>query len=108
MRYRSKMEKEAWTELDSFYKQHRLAVITDLEKREREISHAAKLKGKQRATLEDIEKWEADLPERFAHGLGLAKNLVGLEAGRKVLLSERIEDVEYTVRFDISNPDKVH
>lgn len=93
------MEKEVWSELDNFYKQHRLAVITDLEKRERELSLAAKLKGKQRATLEDIEKWEADLPQHFEHGVGLARNLVGSGLGMKVPLSERIEDVEYTVRF---------
>ena len=93
------MEKEAWIELETFYKQHRLAILADLEKREREISHAAKLKGKQRATLEDIEKWEADLPEHFARGLSLAKDLIGTDGTKKVLLAERIDDVEYTVRF---------
>lgn len=96
--YRAKMEKEAWSKLDNFYKQHRLAVITDLEKREREISHAAKLKGKQRATLEEIEKWETDLPDHFDRGLRIAKDLVGVEAGRKTPLGERVEDLEFTVR----------
>ncbi|CAL1717252.1 unnamed protein product [Somion occarium] len=100
---RSKMEKEAWTEVDSFYKQHRLAVLTDLEKREREISHSAKVKGKQRATLEDIEKWEADLPEHFrrVEGLALAKTLVGAETDRKTPVSERIQDLEFSA-------DRVH
>ncbi|KAI0080987.1 hypothetical protein K474DRAFT_50513 [Panus rudis PR-1116 ss-1] len=91
-------EKAAWAAAEASYKQRRTAVMVDAEKRERELM-SAKAKGKQRATLDDIEKWESDLPDHFRdeNGLGLARHVINnTESVKKSPLLDRIADLEYT------------
>lgn len=95
------MEKEAWVEVDNFYKGYKSQVLADLEKRQKELTHTVKGKGK--ATMEDVAKWaldERDLPPHFqGHaGVGLARSVLGSQAGAKSPLGQRMEDLELMVR----------
>lgn len=95
------MEKDAWTEVDNFYKAHKAQVLADLERRQKELTQS--LKGKGRATMEDVVKWEIDeqdLPAHFqgSSGFGLARSVLGDKKRRKGSFDERMEGLEFIVR----------
>ncbi|TCD61829.1 hypothetical protein EIP91_007846 [Steccherinum ochraceum] len=97
---KSKMEKEAWTEVDNFYKAHKSQVLADLERRQKELTQSVKGKGK--ATMADVAKWEIDeqdLPAHFRSGDGvsLARSVLSGEKGRQSSVSQRMQDLEFTV-----------
>lgn len=64
------------------------------------------MKGKAKATMEDVARWEVDEHDLPVHhqgskGLGLARSILAGAGGRKSPLGERMEDLEFTVRpFD--------
>lgn len=95
------MEKEAWVEVDTFYKAHKSQVLADLERRQKGLTQSVKGKGK--ATTEDVARWEIDeqdLPVHFqgVTGVSLARSVLGEEKSRKSQLDERLEDFEFLVR----------
>ena len=99
---RLKQEDEAWIGVGTSYNSFRSSVLGELEERKREFP-SAKVKGKRRATAEDIALWdisEKDLPEHFRgkEGLGLARTLVEPNAEDMGALRERMDELEYTVR----------
>ncbi|KAH8074803.1 Mis12-Mtw1 protein family-domain-containing protein [Cristinia sonorae] len=96
----SKMEKEAWTQVDNFYKAHKAQVLADLERRQKELTQS--VKGKARATMEDVAKWEIDeqdLPTHFQgnSGVGLARAVLANSKRGKSALDERIGDLGFMV-----------
>lgn len=96
------MEKEAWGQVDTFYKAHKSQVLADLERRQKELTQS--VKGKAKATMEDVAKWEIDeqdLPVHFrdSSGAGLARAV--LSRGRNDALTKRVEDLEFMVRKSI-------
>lgn len=95
------MEKEAWTEVDNSYKAHKSQVLADLERRQKELTQSVKGKGK--ATMEEVAKWEIDeqdLPTHFrgGKGIGLARLVLGNDQGKRSAVGQRMEDLEITVR----------
>ncbi|KAH9924106.1 Mis12-Mtw1 protein family-domain-containing protein [Amylocystis lapponica] len=69
----------------------------NVKNRAREI--VCKAKGKQKASTDDWDVNEADLPPHFrgSGNLGLARKVINTEVGKKSTLSDRLEDLEYTV-----------
>jgi kinetochore protein Mis13/DSN1 len=97
-----KQEDEAWVEVGNSYNSFRAAVLAELDERKKEFP-SAKAKGKRPATAADIALWdisEKDLPEHFhgKGGLALAKSLVDPSSAKRTVLSERMQDLESTVR----------
>ena len=101
MRRRSKQEAEAWKELSDSYDSHRKSVQAEMEKRRRALA-AAKSKGKERASAEDLDDWDVerrDLPEQFlsSGSVDLARRLVFENAVRTTPLQSRLKELEHTV-----------
>lgn len=95
--HRMKLEQEAWSEVGSFYK----PMLSEVEKREKEML-AGSGKGKQRATLEEIARWdvdERDIPERFCgpKGIKLALDIVGAVPDTSGPLEKRLQGLEFIV-----------
>ena len=108
--HRAKAEENAWLEVANFYNSYQRTVLSSLDKSlpAPPPTPSAKSKGKQRATSQEVEDWsslrEHELPEAFRgeDGVGLAKSVVNAretEEGRKSPLSERLEGLEFKVRF---------
>lgn len=102
MIFRSKQEAEAWKELSDSYDSHRKSVHAEIEKRKRTLA-SWRTKGKERASVEDLDDWDVerrDLPDEFVSGGGveLARSIVSGAASRKNPLSDRLQQLEYTVR----------
>ncbi|KAI0749291.1 Mis12-Mtw1 protein family-domain-containing protein [Daedaleopsis nitida] len=98
---RSKQEAEAWKELSDSYDAHRKSVHADMEKRKRALA-ATKSKGKERATVDDLDDWDVerrDLPEQFLAGgsVDLARGLVAGHSSGETPLNGRLKDLEYTM-----------
>ncbi len=92
-----KLEQEAWSEVGNIYK----SMLSEVDKREKGLLSGTG-KGKERATLEDIARWEVDERDIPAHfrgpkGISLATGIIGGDSGRKSPLSKRVEDLELTV-----------
>ncbi len=99
---RSKQEAEAWKELSDSYDSHRKSVQAEMEKRRRALT-AAKSKGKERASAEDLDDWDVerrDLPEKFlgSGSVDVARGLVFGDSSKKTPLLGRLQELEYTVR----------
>ncbi|KAH9847254.1 Mis12-Mtw1 protein family-domain-containing protein [Lenzites betulinus] len=97
----SKQEAEAWKELSDSYDSHRKSVHAEIEKRKRALA-SWRTKGKERASVEDLDDWDVerrDLPDEFVSGGGveLARSIVSGAASRKNPLSDRLQQLEYTV-----------
>ncbi|PIL35324.1 hypothetical protein GSI_02049 [Ganoderma sinense ZZ0214-1] len=98
---RSKQEAEAWKELSDSYDSHRKSVQAEMEKRRRALV-AAKSKGKERASAEDLDDWDVqrrDLPEQFlgSGSVDVARGLVFGDASKKTPLLGRLQELEYTM-----------
>ncbi|CCM06771.1 uncharacterized protein FIBRA_09069 [Fibroporia radiculosa] len=94
---RSKAEEDAWMEVVHHYNAYRAEVLADLDKHE-----SAKAKGKQRASPDEIDKWDVDervLSEQFRGGEGvdLARKVVSSGADDKDPLRIRLDDLEHTM-----------
>ncbi|KAI1797063.1 Mis12-Mtw1 protein family-domain-containing protein [Ganoderma leucocontextum] len=98
---RSKQEAEAWKELSDSYDSHRKLVQAEMEKRRRALA-AAKSKGKERASAEDLDDWDVerrDLPEQFlaSGSVDVARGLVFGDPSKKTPLLGRLQELEYTM-----------
>ncbi|RDX56966.1 hypothetical protein OH76DRAFT_1491402 [Lentinus brumalis] len=98
---RSKQEAEAWKELSDSYDMHRKSVQADMEKRRRALA-AAKSKGKERASADDLDDWDVerrDLPDQFKTGgsVDLARQIVSGRSPSTAPLQDRLRDLEYTM-----------
>ncbi len=74
-----------------------------MEKRRRALA-AAKSKGKERASADDLDDWDVerrDLPDQFKTGgsVDLARQIVSGRSPSTAPLQDRLRDLEYTVRL---------
>lgn len=105
---RSKQEAEAWKELSDSYDSHRKSVQAEMEKRRRALT-AAKSKGKERASADDLDDWDVerrDFPEQFlgSGSVDVARELVFGDTSKKTPLLGRLQELEYTVRRHLPVP----
>ncbi|KAI0707056.1 Mis12-Mtw1 protein family-domain-containing protein [Earliella scabrosa] len=98
---RSKQEAEAWKELSDSYDAHKKSVQAEMEKRRRALA-AAKSKGKERASADDLDDWDVerrDLPDQFlaSGSVDLARGIVSNRSTGDPSLQGRLKDLEYTM-----------
>lgn len=99
---RLKQEDEAWLEVGTSYNALRATVLAEVEERKNNFP-SAKVKGKRKATEEEVALWdveEKELPQglRGKGGVGLAKTLCEPDGGNSGPLSERMDGLECAVR----------
>ncbi|KZT00942.1 uncharacterized protein LAESUDRAFT_664952 [Laetiporus sulphureus 93-53] len=94
---RSKAEEDAWLEVTNHYNAYRTEVLAELEK-----FASTRVKGKQRASAEDVDEWNVDekaLPAYFrgSRSLDLARGVVSSAIDKEGNLSSRLDDLEFTM-----------
>lgn len=94
---RSKSEDMAWSKVQDRYNAYRTEVLDEINKLE-----LSKSKGKQRASLEQLDEWDIQehaLPAHFRgqNNIDLARKIVVAGASGNGRLKERLQDLEYSM-----------
>ncbi|EMD31504.1 hypothetical protein CERSUDRAFT_100359 [Gelatoporia subvermispora B] len=99
---RMKAEEDAWLEISNTFNAYRSSILTECERLEKRHQNfvSARAKGKQRATVDDLDAWEVEeryLPEHF-RGRGqieLARSVIQATPDDESPLRARLRDLEF-------------